>query len=58
MRRRTFLQSLSAAFLPLIVRPTQQGDPPAYTDSDGRTPAQLAALHDEIRAAGGVVYQP
>lgn len=58
MKRRTFLQSLSAVFLPRIGRPAQPSDPPAYIDSDGRTPAQLISLHDGDTQAGGVTYQP
>jgi hypothetical protein len=59
VKRRTFLQSLSALFLPRIRVPAQPpGDPPTYTDSDGRTPAELASLHDGDTAQGGVTYQP
>lgn len=60
MKRRTFIQSLLVApIAPIVKKPPRQADPaPAYTDSNGRSAAELAPLHDGQRTSGGVVYQP
>ena len=57
MRRRTFIKALiGMPTLPLL-RPQPQQPSAGYTDSNNRTPAQLAALHDGNTKAGGVEYQ-
>lgn len=66
MKRRTFLTSLAALPGLALVRPKRpERDkwpqlPPftgVYTDSDGRTPADLSALHDGKRTGNGIEYQ-
>jgi hypothetical protein len=54
MKRRTFLQSLAALLVPKPARQTPAQ--PAYSDSAGRSAAELASLHDGKRASGGVRY--
>ena len=57
MRRRSFIKALiGIPTLPLL-RPQPQQASADYTDSNNRTPAELAALHDGDTKAGGVEYQ-
>lgn len=62
MRRRTFLQALlalPALALPKVAQQPQTTDQGIrYTDSEGRTHAQLAPLYDGERKEGGIEYLP
>jgi hypothetical protein len=57
IKRRSILQALLALpALPLAKRPARHDAGTTYTDSQGRTTAQLAALYDGKTKTGGVDY--
>jgi hypothetical protein len=56
MKRRTFLQLLLGAPTALLVSAKQPAT--GYTDSDRRSAAALAPLHDGKKQTGGVQYTP
>ncbi len=61
MRRRSFLKALFAPLIVTLPRPQQapakQQTAPIYSDSSGRTSAELASLHDGNTQSGGIEYQ-
>lgn len=59
MQRRHFLRAMLAPLVALIPRAQTELPPDdlSYTDSDGRRPFDLAALHDASLNTG-VSYQP
>jgi hypothetical protein len=64
IKRRTFMQSLGVMLgIPLLggaSSATAAAVPEGltYSDSDGRTNAQLAAMGDAITLTGGISYNP